>query len=202
MTKDNKTTIPANDIYSAIFNVQQEVSTKIKANASNQFFSKNNKKTYADLYAIMEVLTPALGTNKILLMQSISTDCIETTIYHIDSGQSIVKEHKIDMSRLDAQQIGSYTTYMRRYSICALFGIAVDKEDDNGKAAVGATNNKFSVVKGTNNLSDEEMSSKEFKEHIDRCINKDGMTPKEVLDKIKAKYILTPSQEATILNLK
>jgi len=63
--KENTT---ENTIYGALLKVQQSVSLEIKANAINPRFSKDGKKTYADLHAIMEVLTPVLGTNGILLM--------------------------------------------------------------------------------------------------------------------------------------
>lgn len=199
MENENKTTIKADGIYAAIFNVQQSVSTYIKANAINPRFSKDGKKTYADLHAIMEVLAPVLGANKVLLMQSITSDCIETTMYHVPSGQSIVKEHKIDMSRLDIQQVGSYTTYMRRYTICSLLGIAIDKDDDDAESV---SRSKLTVKSEKKTLSDDYMKSKTFTDHINRCINEDGMTLKQVLDKIKESYTITPSQETTILNLK
>lgn len=190
--KENTT---ENTIYGALLQVQQSVSLKIKANAINPRFSRDGKKTYADLHAIMEVITPVLGTNGILLMQSMSSDCIETTLYHIPSGQSIIKEHKIDMSNLDIQQVGSYITYMRRYTICALFGIVIDKDDDDGNIA----SDKLTIKK---KLTDEEMNSEVFTDYIDKLLHEENMTPKDVLAKMKVKYTLTADQEATILNLK
>ena len=195
--KENTT---ENTIYGALLKVQQSVSLEIKANAINPRFSKDGKKTYADLHAIMEVLTPVLGTNGILLMQSMSSDCIETTLYHIPSGQSIIKEHKIDMSNLDIQQVGSYITYMRRYTICALFGIAIDKDDDDGNIA----SDKLTIKKKLTDkktLTKEEFESPLFTSTLDKYL-KDDIIPEEILDKIKVKYILTANQEATILNLK
>ena len=62
------------------------------------------------------------------------------------------------------------------------------------------------IVKNTQtsdkkDLSDDEFSSQLFTSTLDKYLS-DDISPEEILDKIKVKYILTANQEATILNLK
>jgi len=49
-----------------------------------------------------------------------------------------------DPSRFSSQQIGSAITYARRYSLCAVTGIAPGGDDDDGEKALGA------VARGNN----------------------------------------------------
>jgi hypothetical protein len=64
-----------------------------------------------------------------------------TTITHIDSGEIETSEVQIILSKVTAQEFGSFITYMRRYTITAMLGIVTDIDDD-GNAASKPQNNQ------------------------------------------------------------
>lgn len=70
-------------------------------------------------------------------------DCnviVSTRIWHVASGQFIESTMSSPMDKQGGPQgVGSATTYLRRYSLLGLMGLAV--EDDDAKAAMGASNN-------------------------------------------------------------
>ena len=190
-------------IYQVIYNIQRDIATKIKTNATNPF----HKSKYIDLYKLMEVLMPYFEEYNILITHSIGANNLDTKLVKLDTGEEYAMTSSFDASRLDAQQLGSYITYLRRYAICCLFGIVADKDDD-GNTASGITTTKLSVKTAESagpakkELTNDYMNSKKFTDHIERCINELGMTPEEVLEKIKESYTMTPDQEANILNLR
>lgn len=187
-------------IYQVIYNIQRNIATSIKTNATNPF----HKSKYIDLYKLMEVLMPYFEEYNILITHSVGTNNLETKLVKLDTGEEYSMASYFDASRLDAQQLGSYITYMRRYAICCLFGIVADKDDDGNAASGIPNNNKLSVKKTTTDkkkLTKEEFESPLFTSTLDTYLN-EGTTPKQILDRIKVKYTLTEDQEATILNLK
>src|SRR4051794_5492215 len=50
-----------------------------------------------------------------------------------------------DPARFSSQQIGSAITYARRYSLCAVTGIAPGGDDDDGEKATGAVASDIAV---------------------------------------------------------
>lgn len=93
---------------------------------------------YADLSAVLEVVKPPLNENNIALVQAVNHNgesdaiaVIETQLFH-ESGQWIGSETPVYCASKDnPQAIGSAISYMKRYSILALLGLAT--EDDDGK---------------------------------------------------------------------
>lgn len=184
-------------IYQVIYNIQRDIATKIKTNATNPF----HKSKYIDLYKLMEVLMPYFGEYNILITHSIGTNNLETKLVKLDTGEEYAMTSSFDTSRLDAQQLGSYITYMRRYAICCLFGIVADKDDD-GNTASGITPTKLSAKSAEPNkdvLSDKEMNSPTFINNNERDMFISHMTPEEVVEKRKKRYVITQWQEDTML---
>jgi hypothetical protein len=93
---------------------------------------------YADLAAVTDAIKPALSDNGLWYRQVFHAAeggvCVETIIHHA-SGQSIACGPLfLPASKQDAQGFGSATTYARRYSLMAAFGVPA--EDNDGQAAV------------------------------------------------------------------
>jgi len=94
--------------------------------------------SYADLGSIIDHVRPVLAANGLALIQRIDTKpdsvTLVTMLVH-ESGQVI--ESALPLPRgAAAQELGSYLTYARRYSICAALGIAAE-DDDDGVASKG-----------------------------------------------------------------
>lgn len=116
-------------IYAALAKAQQEI-VNADANIDNAFL----KTKYADLGSCLNAVRGPLSSNGIALIQltedqSQSVLGIRTILAH-ESGETI--EDLITMSppKMDPQGIGSCRTYMRRYSLMAICGIAGSLDDD------------------------------------------------------------------------
>jgi hypothetical protein len=101
-------------------------------NATNPAF----KTKYANLAAVVEAVMPSMNDNGLAVIQSPSFDGeilnIETYIVHQEGGwiKSILE---VRPAKTDAQGIGSAITYLRRYALMSIAGVA--PEDDDGNAA-------------------------------------------------------------------
>jgi len=92
---------------------------------------------YATLDNIMAELKPILAKNNLCIIQGHiyenQTHTVETMVYH-SSGEYIGASASCDHVALDhmnpIQSIGSIITYLRRYSISAMLGIASEDDAD------------------------------------------------------------------------
>jgi hypothetical protein len=103
--------------------------------SNNPFF----KSKYADLESVWDACREQLSSNELAVVQlSDETDkgiIVETILTH-SSGEWISGRMFIPItSKLDAQTVGSATTYARRYCLQMMVGIA--PVDDDGNAAAG-----------------------------------------------------------------
>ena len=93
------------------------------------------KYQYADLSQVLAIVKAACQKHGLTVMQdfSISLDGINAIGTYISDGQ---ERMLLAMSRMletsDAQALGSWITYMRRYQLMTVFGMAA--EDDDGAA--------------------------------------------------------------------
>lgn len=105
-----------------------------KKTANNPAF----KSKYADLAAVCDAVMEALTKNKIGVIQAPSFDDeglhIQTMFVH-ESGGAMWETISIRPTKTDPQGLGSAITYLRRYSLAAMCGIA--PEDDDANAASG-----------------------------------------------------------------
>lgn len=94
---------------------------------------------YADLSSVQEACRDALATNNIAVIQSPGDGeagrVTLTTLLAHASGEWICGAVSAPVSKNDAQAVGSAITYLRRYSLAAMVGVA--PEDDDGNAASG-----------------------------------------------------------------
>lgn len=120
----------------ALSKAQAEMQHAKKAE-DNPFF----KSKYADLPAVIDVARPLLAKNGLSVSQMTDVDengkiTLITQLMH-SSGEWIRGYYPVNPVKTDPQAIGSAITYARRYSFCAVIGVAATGEDDDGNAASG-----------------------------------------------------------------
>jgi hypothetical protein len=115
----------------ALAAAQAEIGNAAK-NAVNPHFRSN----YADLAEIINTTRPVLSRHGLAVAQfpgfedGIAT--VESVLMH-SSGEWMAGTSSAPVTKSDPQGVGSATTYLRRYSLAAICGIA--QEDDDGNAA-------------------------------------------------------------------
>lgn len=122
-------------IAEALATAQSKMGNAVK-NSVNPHF----KNRYADLSAVRDVVIPALTAEGIACIQHVDgadgSVTVRTTLHWgettIEAGNCSIK---ID-GRNAAQAVGSASTYLRRYQLAAMGGIA--QEDDDGQTATSA----------------------------------------------------------------
>jgi hypothetical protein len=94
---------------------------------------------YADLASIIDAIRKPLSDNNIAWTQTIEMRdgglILATMLLHT-SGQWIASEYPLPSSG-KPQEMGSATTYAKRYSLAAIVGIAADDDDDADAAEKG-----------------------------------------------------------------
>lgn len=116
-----------------LIKAQSEMSAAIK-DCANTFYKSN----YATLGSVLSAVMPALLSNKICVIQSVSEfegkSYMTTRLMH-ESGQFIEDSALIIYEKTERQNLlqslGSAISYMRRYTLMAL--LVVNQEDDDGE---------------------------------------------------------------------
>ena len=93
---------------------------------------------YADLASILAGVRPVLAKNGLALIQRLENPSgggpsIRTELRHADGGAIASSFPLGEWSTM--QQLGSSSTYVRRYALCAMLGIAAEEDDDGRQAA-------------------------------------------------------------------
>ena len=134
------------ELFTALAKAQGEMKAAPPSSENSYYKSK-----YADLNELMRTSRPALSKNGLSIIQQIlpnedGQNILHTLLCH-SSGEWISTQMKILPPKSDIQSMGSYITYLRRYSYASLVGITTADEDDDGEIAV-ATERKL-YAKGT-----------------------------------------------------
>jgi len=120
------------ELFSALAKSQGEIENAKKGSVNPHFKSR-----YADLAEILNTTRPVLAANGLSTIQNASYDgsmvSVETVIAHSGGGW-LSGTISCVPAKADAQGIGSSVTYLRRYGIAAMVGIA--QEDDDGQSSV------------------------------------------------------------------
>lgn len=115
----------------AVAMAQGEVENADKNSTNPHFRSK-----YADLAEILNTVRPVLSKHGLSVMQfpsfSDGVAHVETVIAH-KSGEWMSETCSAPVQKADPQGVGSALTYLRRYSLAAIVGVA--QEDDDGNDA-------------------------------------------------------------------
>ena len=105
-------------------------------NATKGSVNPHFKNRYADLAEVLNTVRPVFAAQGLSIIQSTSYDgslvSVTTTILHAEGGH-ISSTASCVPAKADAQGVGASTTYLRRYALAAMTGIA--QEDDDGQAA-------------------------------------------------------------------
>lgn len=117
----------------ALAKAQAEIENASKSSVNPHFKSK-----YADLAEVINTVRPVFSSHGLSITQMPSFDGgiahVETLLMH-SSGEWISSTASAPVSKQDAQGVGSAITYLRRYSLAAVAGVA--QEDDDANSAVG-----------------------------------------------------------------
>lgn len=121
------------ELAKAMAAAQGEIENASK-NAKNPHFRSN----YADLAEVINTVRPILSRHGLSITQFPAFEggiaSVESVLMH-SSGEWMSGISSSPVNKQDAQGIGSALTYLRRYSLAAIAGIA--QEDDDGNGAVG-----------------------------------------------------------------
>lgn len=118
-------------LFAALASAQAEVENAVKGNVNPHFKSR-----YADLAEVLNTVRPVFARHGLSILQSTAFSgdhvSVTTTLAHAEGGW-VSSCASCVPARVDAQGIGAATTYLRRYSLAAMAGIA--QEDDDGNSA-------------------------------------------------------------------
>ncbi len=129
------------ELVSALSKFQGKVKNATKE-ASNPFF----KSKYATLDSIVDVIKEPLAENGLSYMQfPIGTNILVTILAH-SSGEYISSSVEMTPKDSTPQAHGSAITYMRRYCLSSILGIATEDDDDGNAASTGTKHAKPAVV--------------------------------------------------------
>ena len=126
------------ELFAAISKAQAEVENATKASTNPHFKSK-----YADLAEVLNTVRPTYAKHGLSLLQSTAFEgslvSVTTVVAH-EGGGHVSSVASCVPAKSDAQGIGAATTYLRRYGLAAMTGVA--QEDDDG---TGASHNREPV---------------------------------------------------------
>ena len=118
----------------ALAKAQKAIKGAVK-DARNPHFNSR----YADLATVHEACREALASNELAVVQSPSADAglVRLTTLILHSSGEWIESDPLQVQAKDAgpQAVGSCLTYLRRYQLAAVVGVA--PEDDDGEAAEG-----------------------------------------------------------------
>lgn len=149
---------------------------------------------YADLADILDAVRPTLSKHGLSVSQLLSgngTLTLTTMLMHA-SGEYIGSEYEatVDEGRLKGQQaVGSALTYVRRYSLTGLLGVA-SEDDDDGRSAASPpprrNNNKPAQPQETvDDPASMAAIKSDIKELLDRAAEEGLLTDKQVSEMMR-----------------
>jgi len=127
-----------NEIAAALAKAQGKIEGAIKAAENPGFKRGNSASKYADLSSVWDACREHLAANGISVIQAPRTEgdtvTVETLLAH-SSGQWVRDALSAAAADTRPQAIGSAITYLRRYALASMVGVA--PADDDGEAAEG-----------------------------------------------------------------
>ena len=122
------------------------VAALAKAQAEFTFASKDSKNpafnsSYADLASVIAAVRPSLSKHGIAFVQCDQSDVerqtasVTTSLHHGEQWISMTAEAPaVGLKGFNVQSLGACWTYLRRYTLQALCGLASDDDDGNSLA--------------------------------------------------------------------
>jgi ERF superfamily len=131
-----------NEIAAALAKAQSSITNPGKDSENPAFKNGGRVSRYAGLADALTMLRKELSAVSIAVLQAprIEGDAqvLDTRLVH-SSGQWVGCEWPIGRLGMKQQELGSATTYARRYSLFSLVGISGSDDDDDGSAASGTS---------------------------------------------------------------
>lgn len=120
------------NLYKKLLAIQAEIKPIVKDEKNTAFGGFK----YYDINSLLAELKPILTKQGVILLQEIGNlegnPTLVTTLIDAESGENYVNTAML-APLVDAQKFGGLVTYMRRYTLTALF--ALESEDDDGNTA-------------------------------------------------------------------
>lgn len=150
--------------------------------------------SYTDLDGIFEAIKEVYKENKIAVIQNAHTQnengaiyvSIETMLLH-ESGEWVKSEPLRAIASQNMQDLGGQITYMKRYSLSAMLGIATEKDDD----ANGASGNTVEFKNQPKKLSEAQVK------RLYAIANSRGIGAADVKKAIMKDYKKTMAEDLT-----
>jgi ERF superfamily len=117
------------ELAKALAGFQAEVAN-VPKNGVNPFF----KSKYATLENVIDTIRPTLKKNGLSFAQFPDGDGLTTILMHT-SGEWLEASSAMTVRDATPQGQGSAITYLRRYALSAVLGIATEEDDDGNAAA-------------------------------------------------------------------
>ena len=102
----------------------------VKKDAKNSFF----KSEYASLDSYLEAVSAPLKEAGLSFAQFPDGEGLSTILMHT-SGEWLEASYSVPLANADPQGAGSAITYMRRYALGAILGLATETDDDGNVAS-------------------------------------------------------------------
>ena len=158
----------------AIFNVQHAVGI-IKRESTGSTGNRNYK--YTSLDKVWEAAQGALKDQKLAVTQAPTAgehggNYFQTTIYHIESGQSVTQKMQMVIVKDDPQSIGSAITYYRRYMLLSMLGLITVDDSDAVEHKLATAQQKAKLVGAVKEIFPDINTHREIIETIQNIVGK------------------------------
>jgi len=189
--KERNRSADLKELFAALAKAQAEMDLA-QMDRENPYF----KSKYADLASIIKASRPSLTKNGLSVIQQIlpnddGQNILHTMLCHA-SGQWIESRMRIVPPKNDIQTLGSYITYLKRYSYASLVGITGRDEDDDGEIAMVQARDIIAKGPSTKYNPKEESYETITKEQLDELEYELSEYPdlaEEVMDKMRIQSI-------------
>jgi len=160
-----------------------EVASKSK---ENPFF--NSK--YADLSEVLRCIKGVLPSEGLSFMQMPSFESgvvsVETIVMHT-SGEWISSISASPIAKSNPQGVGDAITYLRRYSLAAIFGLAQKDDDGNSNSEQSSSKPNKSKAKDDDKPWYDDSAWQADIDGVTQAI-KEGTPPEQVINQIAQKF--------------
>ena len=198
-----KTSEHLTELFAALAKAQGQI-VNAEKNRTNTYFKSN----YADLASCWDACRKPLSDNGLCLIQMPRiTDqgwTLETMLAH-ESGQWLSDEMTMPVSKQDAQGYGISITYLRRYALCAVLGIAAEDEDGDDSSGSSSSTKKQETTKKKDEdklpAYDQSLFEKNFP-GWEKVIKEGKKTPAGMVALVSTKGTLTDAQRMAIMSVK
>lgn len=179
-------------------------------NASKNQKNDHYKNKYADLAEVLNTIRPVFAANGLSVAQFPSYEApmatVETVLMH-SSGEFMSSACSAPVSRADAQGVGSVITYLRRYSLAAVAGIAQEDEDlgAGGNGAGNGQQRQPQSQQPQQPAARQQYSDEQFDANLPqwkKLVEGGKRTHDEIIATVEAKAPMTDKQKKTIRDIK